>query len=187
MLTTLRYLSLCFLLCTSNAGAAVVYSIRELGTLGGSLSLAYGINNHGEFTGTSTLAGDTAFHAFWTNAQGVMSDAGTLGTNSEGMAINDAGLIAGHSDTTGGTRAFRTHADGSMSNLGRLSDGGSSFGARRKHAVATAVGATRFGGAGGGRTRRKLRANRSAAPCRRREIASREQVRRDAGTRVARR
>jgi uncharacterized membrane protein len=40
------------------------YFITDLGTLGGSESFAYGINDHGEVFGLSFLAGDTAASAF---------------------------------------------------------------------------------------------------------------------------
>jgi len=54
------------------------YTVTDLGTLGGTFSLAGGINNRGSVTGNSTLPGDTAVHAFlW--QKGVMTDLGTLG------------------------------------------------------------------------------------------------------------
>ena len=40
------------------------YLVVDLGTLGGSFSLAYSINDKGQISGTSTLTGDTAQHAF---------------------------------------------------------------------------------------------------------------------------
>jgi probable HAF family extracellular repeat protein len=55
-----------------------VYTVTDLGTLGGTFSLAGGISNSGAVEGWSTLPGDTALHAFlWRN--GVMTDLGTLG------------------------------------------------------------------------------------------------------------
>src|SRR5215471_1721797 len=54
------------------------FTVIDLGTLGGTFSLAGGINNRGSVTGNSTLPGDTAVHAFlW--QKGVMTDLGTLG------------------------------------------------------------------------------------------------------------
>jgi len=54
------------------------YIVIDLGTLGGTYSIAYGINNSGWVSGFSTLPGDTEVHAFlWHD--GVMTDLGTLG------------------------------------------------------------------------------------------------------------
>ena len=51
----------------------------DLGTLGGSFSWAFGINNRGQVVGNSQLPGDTLSHAFlWTPDTG-MVDLGTLG------------------------------------------------------------------------------------------------------------
>jgi probable HAF family extracellular repeat protein len=56
----------------------VRYSIKVLGTLGGTYSEAVGINNSGEAAGTSTPPGDQVVHAtLWRN--GVIIDLGTLG------------------------------------------------------------------------------------------------------------
>jgi probable HAF family extracellular repeat protein len=54
------------------------YAVIDLGTLGGSFGLAYGINDKGQVDGFSNLPGDTAQHAF-VFANGVMTDLGTLG------------------------------------------------------------------------------------------------------------
>src|SRR2546426_7148868 len=54
------------------------YSVTYLGTLGGTFSQPFGMNNKGEVDGISTLPGDNETHAFlWQN--GVMTDLGTLG------------------------------------------------------------------------------------------------------------
>jgi len=56
----------------------VRYTVVDLGTLGGTFGLAFGINDKGQVDGVANLPGDTAQHAFvFTN--GVMTDLGTLG------------------------------------------------------------------------------------------------------------
>jgi probable HAF family extracellular repeat protein len=54
------------------------YTVTYLGTLGGTFSQPFGMNNKGEVDGISTLPGDSETHAFlW--RKGVMTDLGTLG------------------------------------------------------------------------------------------------------------
>ena len=60
--------------------AQTLYSITDLGTLGGTLSSAYGINNNRQIVGGAYTAGNAADHAFplilqhprprWTRAVG---------------------------------------------------------------------------------------------------------------------
>ena len=53
------------------------YTVTDLGTLGGTFSQAWGINNNGSVVGFATLTGDTLLHAFlW--RKGVITDLGTL-------------------------------------------------------------------------------------------------------------
>jgi probable HAF family extracellular repeat protein len=76
------------------------YAIEDLGTLGGSTSVATAINAAGQVAGFSTVAGGHR-HAFrW--AQGVLQDLGTLGgSDSQATALNDAGQVVGFSTTAG--------------------------------------------------------------------------------------
>ena len=78
------------------------YSVKTLGTLGGTSSYAAGINNKGWVTGYASLTGDTVVHAsLWRN--GVITDLGTLGgvnSNAFYPVKNDRGLIAGFAQTT---------------------------------------------------------------------------------------
>ena len=64
----------------------------DLGTLGGSRSVAYGVNESGQVMGWSETAGIAGPHAFlWTLAGG-MVDLGTLGgTDSEVFALSENG------------------------------------------------------------------------------------------------
>ncbi len=82
------------------AVAPTGYTITDLGTLGGSTSMANAINTSGQIAGTSTITGDAASHAYlWSS--GTLQDLGTLGgTNSYGNAINSLGQVAGASQTT---------------------------------------------------------------------------------------
>ena len=58
------------------------YTVTDLGTLGGTFSSAGGLNNKALVAGLSTLAGDTAVHAFlWQN--GVMTDLGHVGRSEQ--------------------------------------------------------------------------------------------------------
>lgn len=106
------------------------YTVTDLGTLGGTISEAWGINNAGQVVGRAYLSGDTWFHAFVWEA-GVMTDLGTIGPactpgHSWAYDINDAGQIVGQTCASGVyPRAFR-RSGGVMSDLGTLGGTGSS-------------------------------------------------------------
>jgi probable HAF family extracellular repeat protein len=67
------------------------------GTLGGTNSTIYGINNAGQVVGTAETSGATYTHAFWYWA-GQKKDLGTLGDTSKANGINDNGQIVGLTD-----------------------------------------------------------------------------------------
>jgi len=74
---------------------AQTYKVTDLGTLGGSESIATAINASGEITGGATTTAG-AYHAFL-YANGSMKDLGTLGgPSSQGQGINSAGVVAGY-------------------------------------------------------------------------------------------
>lgn len=99
------------------------YEVVDLGTLGGSYSSAYGINESGQVVGVSqTVTGQ--LRAFvWDKATG-MIDLGTLGGNVSGAyAINDTGRIVGSARTaTNELHAFLWE-HGKMIDLGILPGG----------------------------------------------------------------
>src|SRR5579871_4475767 len=77
------------------------YSVMDLGTLGGTFSFGGGVNEQGWVNGESSLQGDQIQHAFlWRN--GAMLDLRTLGgpNSASGYTLNDAGLVAGGSETS---------------------------------------------------------------------------------------
>lgn len=74
------------------------YTITDLGTLGGSFSIAYDINNAGRVSGAATVPGEHQHAFFW--ADGTMTDAGTLGgLNSEAAGRSERAELAILSDT----------------------------------------------------------------------------------------
>jgi probable HAF family extracellular repeat protein len=77
------------------------FTITDLGTLGGSFSLAYAVNNKGQVDGFSTLPGDAVFHSF-VYENGRMIDLGTLGgPNSQSFStLNDSTQVGGTAETS---------------------------------------------------------------------------------------
>jgi probable HAF family extracellular repeat protein len=95
--------------------------MRDLGTLGGTGSYAYGINDAGHVVGDSFTAGDDVSHAFLYDGA-TMRDLGTLGGNWGGAyAINSAGLIVGWSTMAEDAPSHAFISDGTtMRDLGTL-------------------------------------------------------------------
>jgi len=107
------------------SAAAIIYSVTDLGSLGGDYSVGLAVNASGQVTGYSSLTSG-ATHAFLYSG-GVMHDLGTLGgTESYGRSINDSGQVAGDSLLSGSAKtatnsihAFR-YSGGVMADLGSL-------------------------------------------------------------------
>ncbi len=99
--------------------------VQDLGTLGGSDAIAYGINDDGEVVGVSWLSDNTTFHAFlWTQTSG-MRDLGTLVGNidSAALGINSLGQIVGYSDSSTEQVAVLWSKNHGMQSLGTGSGG----------------------------------------------------------------
>jgi probable HAF family extracellular repeat protein len=80
------------------------YTITDLGTLGGTQSFAFAINNPGQVVGYSWLAGDASGHSFlWSN--GTMTDLSSLNSQFVGstwpVAINNSGQVSGGTNVNG--------------------------------------------------------------------------------------
>ncbi|MBV9781004.1 MAG: hypothetical protein JOY62_13640 [Acidobacteriaceae bacterium] len=104
---------------------------EDLGTLGGSSSVANGINSEGVVVGSAAITGDAAYHAFAKEKQKTgLIDLGTLsgGSNSSAAGINHSNVVVGTSDFADPVYGIVQHAfvysDGEMKDLGTL--GGSS-------------------------------------------------------------
>jgi probable HAF family extracellular repeat protein len=103
----------------------------DLGTLGGSQSIAYGINNSGQVTGNARVTGDLFLHAFRSTPNGQpvsLTDLGTLGgNNSEGLGINSFGIVVGDSETFPGSPHHAFIYDTQMRDLNSLIPAGSGW------------------------------------------------------------
>jgi probable HAF family extracellular repeat protein len=100
-----------------------IFTITDLGTLGGTTSSATGISLWGQVVGTSTNSfGESRAFVYW---NGVMTDLGTLGGHfSSATAINNVGQVVGYATTSSGDSHAFLFQGSTMTDLGTL--GGSS-------------------------------------------------------------
>ncbi len=111
---------------------------QDLGTLGGSMSAGYALNNPGQVAGVASTTGDGEFHAF-ASVGNSLFDLGTLGgSSSSASGLNDAGTVVGQSDAPSGNRAFLLTSGGLMQDLGTL--GGSYSSASRINNAGQVIG-----------------------------------------------
>jgi probable HAF family extracellular repeat protein len=109
---------LCLLLFTATVFAAPTYTVTDLGTLGGTYSYAYGINQLGQVVGYSEISGGAGYHGFLYDGT-AMRDLGALGGSySYAYGINNSGQAVGYSEVGDGTgyQAF-LYTGGAMEDL----------------------------------------------------------------------
>lgn len=103
-------------------------NMTNLGSFGGTCTMAIALNNRGQVTGSSNLAGNQAFHPYlWEH--GSMKDLHTFGGDfCQGMALNEAGDVAGWAYYSG-NQVFRAALwkNGHIRDIGTLPGDAYSF------------------------------------------------------------
>ena len=131
----------------------------DIGSLGGTLSVlgvvccgngTPGLNNRGQISGTSTLAGDKVQHAFFWE-RGVLRDLGTLGgANSQEFYLTETGEVVGRADFSPSSTDHHAFSwkDGVMTDLGTLGTWpcSTSYGANSREQVVGDTGICNVGG-----------------------------------------
>ena len=90
--------------------------MQDLGTLGGTSSYGYGVNDWGDVVGCSFIPDSENTHAFLWMGGGLFDLNGLIGATSgwvlnEAYGINNSGQIAGMGTFQGQSRAFRLDLD----------------------------------------------------------------------------
>jgi probable HAF family extracellular repeat protein len=97
----------------------IQYAVTDLGTLGGSLIYASGLNNSGQVVGNCSTTNGARRAFLYSN--GHLADLGTLGgTNSYAFGINNSGDIVGGAETSAGIEDAFLNSKTVMSDLGTL-------------------------------------------------------------------
>ena len=130
----------------SHYARAIFYSsgqVTDLGTLGGPLAYATGINDDGVIVGESMIDSGSQFHAF-IYSNGVMQNIDPLSNYSSiAWAVNSSGQAVGeYSVNSGSTSAF-LYSGGTLTDLGKL-DGASYSAAYGINDLGQAVGSSDF-------------------------------------------
>jgi len=124
--------SICLMLVSP--AHAVLYSVTDLGTLGGTASEFEGfdgsrggaINNSGTVVGISETAGNAALHPFvWTSGTGMVDLTTVTGQNTLRTAegVNDSGTIVGQVIVGGHQHAYSYTTAGVFTDLGMVPGG----------------------------------------------------------------
>src|SRR5258708_4209127 len=101
---------------TSALSAGTIYTVTDLGSLGGSSAVGFKINNSGTVAGwAQTASGDQ--HAFVANGAGLQDLSPSFGSDTFASGINAYGVIAGTSYENGQAHGTIWTASGS-SDLG---------------------------------------------------------------------
>ncbi|MGH8763317.1 MAG: PEP-CTERM sorting domain-containing protein [Nitrosospira sp.] len=105
------------LFAASSQASVTAYAFTDLGTLGGTTSAAYSINNLGQVVGESSLSSNVATHATLWNGT-VATDLGAFGGHgSLARGINNSGQIVGNANFDDGPHAIRWNG-GATTDLG---------------------------------------------------------------------
>jgi probable HAF family extracellular repeat protein len=113
--------------CAVRFACGESYYVKDLGTLGGSISQAFALNNSGQVVGYADITGNKYSHAVLFSGSGSNNiDLDVVGANAtvgEARGINDSGQIIGYAQPLSGGRVEAIlYALSSKTNLGDLCD-----------------------------------------------------------------